>query len=526
MRAIRAGAIVFLLAALVVTLGLLDLGAGRQAQPRAQTRPQPIAESIPEVPPPSPAETANVAPAVVRGTVTGKYGPILGVRVVARSGSAIITETTTDALGRYRFEGIAVPQIEIEACPMPETDLSPARQCVQPRPGEETVADFDLAEAGTARGTVSGGDASVCFDIVAIRAGDYPPGPDPPSIGALEAAPKVGASVAGLCFDEEDVRAWPLYARQDTAFRLDGLDPTATYRLALLNRDWALDSVVFLRAGDERVLAHAVRVLRVFVEARDLETGDPVPRFRVILRNGVGTTLATFEGEDGRASASIPRPAQVRRDVPRGEEPKENVWELVIAADGYAETTCPVEGVHYVSLQRTRAPNLRLRIAYEDHVPLDGEIEVEFESLEDPEGLLKASVRKDAPGLWWATLPRGRWRLHISRPRAFQDVCRVVDVDVPAEGVVEAAQRYVRGGTVTFETSVTMVHDDDGEREQIWVAKGTWDDVPVGTYVILYGGKETSRFTVVAGTAQVVRGPHWARIPELTEPGSQEEGAH
>jgi hypothetical protein len=505
-RAIRPGERVLIVAAVVAIAAFLGLRTERRADaPRAETRNEPAQAAAAPQPPEAPAEEAPAA-AVVAGTVSGKYGPIAAVLVVARSRGEIVAETTTDLLGGYRLVVPAGADLDLEARPVPETELAPARRIILPLPGEELTVDFQLG-AGARASVVVDGPFYFDIDLVAIPVEDYPLEPDPASIGALEAAPKVGARMVGIGTTEPDRTA---------TFAFEGLDPAATYRLAVLHRHWALDRPVVFRAGDENISARVEPVLRLFVEATDIETGEPLPRFRVALTNEAGTVLETFEASNGRLSRCLPQPKRGEADDLRPEK-------LVISADGYLDQKRPAEGVHRVALQRAREPNVRLDIAYDDGTPCDTEIETRFESLEDPDGLMDALLRKDGPGRFRTTLPPGKWRLHVKRPKAFHAVTRIADVEVPGDGTVDVALQYRRGGTVTLDGHAKLERDVDGERQQFLVEEGTWEDVPPGTWRVMAGETEYSTFDVVPGTSQAVRVPPYRYEPRPRKPEPEDE---
>jgi len=518
--AVQAALVVAIVVALSVVLALRT--ARDREPPRAEPPALPPAASIE----PAAPEPAGDAPtAVVTGVVSGRYGPIEAVLIVARAGGEDVAKTMTGSGGHYRIEVPAGREIELDVLPIPENELDPARKLVLPLAGEELTVDFDLAKGGIASGTVGGGD-TVNLTIVGIRVEDYPVGSDPPSIGVLEAAPKAAARTTGV-----DAGEWGVF-NLDTRFEFRGLDPTATYRLAVLDRNWALERPVFFRAGDNGIVARVVRVLRIFVEATDLGTGRPIPGFRVTLANKAGTVLDTFESEDGRVSRCLPHPAWVSSLDDRPTEPSDvlvlerlrrrasgkqaldKTWELLVHADGYVDERVPAEGIHRIALRRAREPNVLLRTLYEDGMPCDTEIEARFESIDDPDGLLDAVTVRVEPGAFRTTLPPGKWRLHVKRPKAFQDVTQVADVDVPEDGTAEATIRYRRGGTVTFEVTGVegsytgrgiQLRREGDEYGNILTVAGTYEDVPTGVYHVMEGEDETLTFEVVAGSTQVVR---------------------
>lgn len=398
---------------------------------------------------------------VVSGTVSGKDGPLAAVLVAARVGGSVESRVTTGLDGRYRLEVLSGIDLEIEASPL---SGAPARRTLRVGPGEEATADFAFGASGTARVHVSGSVFPV--DLVAVRSEDYPAG-DPPPIAALEAAPKVAARLVGV----NDLA--------EAAYEIMGLDLEATYRPAVLDRRWALEHPTAFGAGDT-ISVRLVPAFRVFVEARDLETGEPLATFRASVTDRDGTVLETLEGREGRLSRCLPL---------------KDADEIVLRADGYLDRTIPADGVRRVGLVRARPPNVLLRIAYDDGTEFKGEIEAQFESLDEPDGLIDATIRREG-GVYRAVLPLGRWRLHVKRPDAFQAVTRVLDLEVPAE----ADLRYARGGTLIVRRRVVLEREIEGEWVTLLAGEGTWEDAPPGSYRV----DGAYRFEVAAGTRHTV----------------------
>jgi hypothetical protein len=142
-----------------------------------------------------------------------------------------------------------------------------------------------------------------------------------------------------------------------------------------------------------------------------------------------------------------------------------------------------------------------LRLAYEDATACASEIEARYEATEDPDGLIETGAVGDAPGRFRLTLPA------VKRTGAFHDVTRIADVEVPPEGSAEATILYRRGGTVTFESDMRLGREVEGEWETVFAPKGTWQDVPKGTYRVMREGSEHARFEVLPGSVQTVRAP-------------------
>lgn len=466
MRWIAAAAIAAV-AALVILLALRTGGGVQRGD-----APDPMAAS-------GDAPAALPPPGVISGTVTGRYGPMSAVAVVVWADAEVRAEASSDDSGRYRIEVPSGVRLEIEAVPLPETELLPMRETLTLSAGEERTLDFRLSTAGSAGVVILGTSSPLA--LVAIRSEDYPPG-DPPAIADLEAAPKLSAGAANFFGG----------LKRDVSWSIRGLDPDATYRLAVLDRAWAVVAPADFRAGDT-VTARVEPALRIFVAAEDIETREPLAEFRVSLTDESGTVVHAFEGVDGRLSRSLRMSG--------------NALALVISADGYADERCPAEGVHRVALMRTRPPNVTLKLAYEDGTACAGEIEAHYESLDDPDGLREVSVHEDAPGRLRTTLPAGRWRLHVKRPRAFHDVTQVADVEVPAGGTAEASLRYRRGGTVTFERDTRLTRRVEGEWEWVFADEGAWEDVPAGTYRVMNGEEVVSTFDVLPGSTQFVQVP-------------------
>jgi hypothetical protein len=233
-------------------------------------------------------------------------------------------------------------------------------------------------------------------ELFAIRVEDYPPSPRGwAPVGDLRHAPKVIAKAEGT-------------------FTFTGLEPAATYRLAVGGYDWGFVRPVFLSAGDTGVGVPLERLLHFVVEVRDIEGSAPLPRFVTTLFDPTGEVHSRFEGHEGRVEHRGVHPDQtpphpplnlgrreadrLRRALPGLEkvlhpldladlagEPRPT-WRLVVEAEGYLAATAEPSGFRRVFLQRLREPNLVLLVEDEDGHPCDGQLEGTFEAAEQPRG--------------------------------------------------------------------------------------------------------------------------------------------
>lgn len=361
---------------------------------------------------------------VVRGTVIGKDGSLYGVLVRVVADGKEIAACRTDFEGRYRLEAEVPKDAALEAAPDFWTELDPVRRPLAVAPGTEVVEDFLLGDTAGASGRVQGPAAGRAVTLFAIRQEDYPEAPD----------------IA--VHDLRRIRNRRAEARG--TFSFTGLDPDATYRIAVDGYEWGLERPVLLKAGDTGVGVPLERLLRFVVEAHDIEGGAPLARFRARVLDRDRKVHAEIDGRDGRLSHRVRHPEQVPPDPPLPDPdelrrivrerrfdqwPTLTPWTISVEAEGYLAETRPSSGMQRVYLQRVRKANVLLLVNDEAGAPIDGELEGTFEAAKAPQGFADAHVVREGPGRYLAVLPPGTWRLAIRGSVHF-------DVIVPEEGMV------------------------------------------------------------------------------------------
>jgi len=397
--------------------------------------------------PPPPTGEATVA-----GVVTGRYGPIMGVRVAVRRRGRDLAECGTDIDGAYRLLAPAGVACRVEVRPAGYTGLTYVRRTIRLQPDEERTLDIVLEPARTAGGVVTVPDQEH-MTVFAIPVEHYPAGTDggEPSLAQLYAAPKEGTFL------------------QTGAFHLSGLGP-GVYRLAVDSSRWMLPSPVVFRAGDEDIRATVVRAVNVCVEAHDFESGAPIPEFEVTCKFP-GVAKLVVPAHDGWA----------RRRVPLAGDVKDA--RITVRAEGYGEEHREGDTVHFVPLLRLRPPSLRLRVEDGDGAPgafaVDGHVEDP-----DGDGAVDARLERREPGLFLGRAPPGTWTLVVEpHNNPFESLRRRIEVTCTPEAPWE-------GGVVLPPCGVVIVTGGKGSVTFSWMdEEGTRFLEPEGTEVALPPGR-------------------------------------
>jgi hypothetical protein len=432
---------------------------------------------------------------VIAGTVTVDGQPIWCVRIFAVAGDELLGDTATDMRGRYRIELPGDCNVMLDVEPDRLTRLLPVRRAASATAGRVVTEDFQLERGGVAEGTLEVPGSPQRLVLFAIRSEDFPPPHEDPaaSAEALDAAPKVTTATAP---------GW---------FQFRGLDPAATYRLAVEGVQYAVKDAVTFRAGDLDIRAQLEIALPLALEVRDAESGAPVPRFSVEILG------ATYEGSMGRA---VHR-ALSSRDSRRAGELAclRQWWTMRVEAEGYHPEEVVV-ATETVLLQRRREPNVLLRFEHEDGTPYEGA----FSGIFGKDGA-RLHWRRAGSGRFSCSLPPGRWRLTLAAERdtwlqtdedlrralspqsALFKARRVVDVVVPESGPAEPPPiRWPAWGSVTFDGAADFVVESVADGARAGAYRGT-HQLPVGAYRVLRDDRVVLTFDVRRGETETVRVP-------------------
>lgn len=385
--------------------------------------------------------------AVLRGTVSGRYGGIWGVHVVALGAGAddVLAETETDPEGHYTLELPAGAVVDLVVEPAQETNLKTQRRDATAVPA---VVDVTYERQAEATGRLRCVDSRHVrrLELIAVREEEYEQGQHPAEM-----------HVAGTASVE---------TRPDGApFVFEGLAP-GVYRLAAKSDAWMLQDPIRFAADTRGIEAAAVRAFGVRLEVKDAVSGSPIARFRVEIRFNDVTAL-TWEGRDGG----------LRRRVPH---PMPGDWVQSGMALEYAEVTAPgyfVKRVAFgysgtVELRQPRDPNVLLKVRYDDGTGCVEPLRV-VATREDTPAPIEFARALD--GGWWASLPPGAWTLCVSRVGPLMPKQRI-SLDVLAKGTPVCELTVPRAGTL-------ILHSKG--RQAIEIAGGGDAAAAVGRLILL-----------------------------------------
>jgi len=439
-----------LLVAFVSLLAMRPLSS-EHAQPKRAARPPPaevVAGTRPEeAAAPGPALPLEPAPAEsaarVHGVVRGPSGILWLARVVAyrpQSGS-VIADTYTDPEGKYSLD-VAASDFDLAVEPDAGTLLAATpRRGLVVNAGDDIEEDFTIAPAASIRGKAVGRDGRACPGIVILALRPEDRGPDGAHPGAF-----LGRE-AGRC-----------RSASDGTFRLAGFE-AGTYAIEIGDPYWMLGAPAAVATDGPETTLVVVPAISVALEARDVESGEPVDDFSAKVLVG---DRVVFQGEGAAGVFAHRAPT----------DPAATPFEtrVEVTAPGFARW-----GPYPVAFWRNnmvawllplRDPNATIRVAFDDGAPYRGGIQVFFAVKENArpasreEALLGMSAgmgrgssvpfERVKDGIFRGAVPRGRWTLHVW-PDAVLPLHQL-ESEVDVTGAGDADVRFVlpAGGTIVF----------------------------------------------------------------------------
>jgi hypothetical protein len=303
------------------------------------------------------AETAE-GQAVLGGVVTGPMGVLWCARVVAYRGEKVMAEAWTNPKGLYTLAVKPGVEFDFAVEPAPETGLVAMRRAVLPlERGEERVEDVAVETGATLRGQLVDPEGRGCqgIELFAVRTEDFPGVEGTSDRTAL-------ASVAVA-----QVRT-----ARGGGYWLRGLEPGA-YALVICAPHWMFPAPVSVRTDGPDLSLVVLPALTVVLDVKDVETGQPLDAFSVIVREGDRVLL------EGAGTAGV---FSRRVLFPGVRDPRAMVF-VEIAAPGFVPPGQLVNsggGRKLVWLVPRRDPNATVRISFDDRRPYLGDLFVHFRS--------------------------------------------------------------------------------------------------------------------------------------------------